>query len=313
MAAAHLLAADVTVHFHPDRLMKSGVSVAEGLLRDGLYKSQFETGVTNGSPSAHVGGDRDRWEGAAFGNAYEEAPLTERPKYGSLNVFRYPDGGSPRFGSSYLVLNSACIDRCTFSSSDTFAAPSHFGTANAFDAVALSLVESLATPEDRARLFDGSARGITDHGRALDEYIEVHVHGDIDLVSDVRAIVVDPSFIETSTMAHIREVGIRYDIEIRHHAGFTLKPREVPSDFRGERMPALAARVAEFAKHPGQLDAAALGQAARSLALDAERWADWASPEETWQHIKQLWHVLVRFGRADGRSCDVTSPAVLRL
>jgi Protein of unknown function (DUF3626) len=41
--------ARVTLNLHPDRLRRDGISVAEGLRREGLYRNQFETGVTNGS------------------------------------------------------------------------------------------------------------------------------------------------------------------------------------------------------------------------------------------------------------------------
>ncbi|WP_433619087.1 DUF3626 domain-containing protein [Paenibacillus cellulositrophicus] len=36
--------------------------------------------------------------------------------------------------------------------------------------------------------------------------------------------------------------------------------------------------------------------AAASLHNHPEEWQDWGSYDETLQHIKQLWHVLVRFG-----------------
>src|SRR5262245_44279240 len=42
--------ARVALHFHPERLARTGSSVAEGLLESGLYKSQFETGLSSGSP-----------------------------------------------------------------------------------------------------------------------------------------------------------------------------------------------------------------------------------------------------------------------
>jgi DNA phosphorothioation-dependent restriction protein DptG len=64
----------------------------------------------------------------------------------------------------------------------------------------------------------------------------------------------------------------------------------------------LAARVATFASVRDQFDAATLGRAAVDLYRNPQAWSDWATPEETWQHIKQLWHVLVRFGRPFGMS-----------
>src|SRR3712207_1114393 len=75
----------VTLNFHPDRLV-DGVIVVAALARDGVYRSQFETGVSNGGLTAYPGGDRWRWESRIFGGAYDDAPAALRPKYGALNV-----------------------------------------------------------------------------------------------------------------------------------------------------------------------------------------------------------------------------------
>ncbi len=37
----------VTLHFHPDRLV-SGVPILDSMAHDGVYRSQFETGTSNG-------------------------------------------------------------------------------------------------------------------------------------------------------------------------------------------------------------------------------------------------------------------------
>ena len=49
----------VALHFHPERVSRLGRSVAEGLLQDGVYKNQFDAGLSSGSPSAFPGGERD--------------------------------------------------------------------------------------------------------------------------------------------------------------------------------------------------------------------------------------------------------------
>jgi hypothetical protein len=49
----------VTLHFHPDRLV-GGAPILERMAR--VYRSQFETGVSNGGLTACPGGDRWRWE-----------------------------------------------------------------------------------------------------------------------------------------------------------------------------------------------------------------------------------------------------------
>lgn len=62
--------ARVAIHFHPERLSRFGKTVAEGLLETGIFKSQFETGISGGAPSACLAGRRDHWENRLFGGAY---------------------------------------------------------------------------------------------------------------------------------------------------------------------------------------------------------------------------------------------------
>jgi hypothetical protein len=90
--------------------------VAEALLADGVYRNQFETGLSSGSVSAFAGGARDTWESSLFGGAYhtEGVGSSERPKYGALELVRHPDGPIPRFGSCYLVLRQSVSTRTSF-------------------------------------------------------------------------------------------------------------------------------------------------------------------------------------------------------
>jgi len=57
-----LAAGRLTVNFHPDRVARSGRSVAAGLLDEGRYRSQWVTGISNGGRSAVIGGERAGWE-----------------------------------------------------------------------------------------------------------------------------------------------------------------------------------------------------------------------------------------------------------
>lgn len=299
----------VTSNFHPDRLGRDGKTVAEGLLGEGRYRSQFETGITNGSPTAFAGGDRDLWEEKLFGLAYKEPAVgaEERPKYGALDLMHHADGGSPRFGSCHLVLRREVARRCTFTWGDSHEAPAHAGTSDAFEPIAAALLDSL---DAKREALGRSDLGIAElvrmvssepvagaHGRALDAYVEAQVHGDIQLSADVEAVVVDPSFEGTPTGERLLELSSRYGVALRHHPGFALLIGDVPGDFRGPRMVPLARRVARFCAVADRLDAATLGRAAESLEREPQAWSDWGTPRETWQHIKQLWHVLVRFGR----------------
>ena len=90
--------ARVVVHFHPDRIGPKSITVAEDLLRGGEYLSQFVTGLSSGSRTAYPGGLRDTWERTLFGGAYHTLDSSNggRPKYGALELIRYPDGPWPR-------------------------------------------------------------------------------------------------------------------------------------------------------------------------------------------------------------------------
>ncbi|WP_240041009.1 DUF3626 domain-containing protein [Paenibacillus ginsengarvi] len=305
--------ARVTLNFHPDRISSAGYSVAEGLLREGVYRSQFETGVTNGSRTAYPGGSRDGWEQSLFGGAYQAPGVrsVERPKYGALNVMNYEDGGAPRFGSCYFRLRRSVTDRCTFTFGDSHTGPEPIGTADAFEPLAAALLEACETNQaalgtsgvnivSLVRLLgrrepDGRGAGI---GRALDDYIEAQVHGAIDLSADVEALVADPSFRGTAVGRVLEALSTKYAFELAWHPGFRLTVVSVPDDFRGPAMPPFALRIdREFGSASGWLDAHVLGKAAVSLHESPGSWQDWGTPDETFQHIKQLWHVLVRYGQ----------------
>jgi Protein of unknown function (DUF3626) len=59
----------VVLRFHPDRLGLKASTVAEALLEEGIYRNQFETGLSNGSLSTFPGGERDVWEKNLFDGA----------------------------------------------------------------------------------------------------------------------------------------------------------------------------------------------------------------------------------------------------
>ncbi|MEV4390360.1 DUF3626 domain-containing protein, partial [Micromonospora sp. NPDC049580] len=52
----------------------------------------------------------------------------------------------------------------------------------------------------------------------------------------------------------------------------------------------------EFARPGAPVDAELIGRGAVSVVTEPQRWADRGPVADTLQHLKQLWHVLVRFG-----------------
>lgn len=304
----------LTLNFHPDRLLGDGRTVAAALAAEGNYRSQFETGISNGGLTAFPGGDRDRWEESLFGGAYHSAQVgpAERPRYGGLNLLDHPDGACPRFGSCHLRLRSDVLARATFCFGDSHLGPKDCATIDVFEPVlaallhattetgislgvagmdATMLVRALMRRRRRGAWTPGAA------GRALDDYIEAQIHGDIDLSRDVEAMVVDPSFRRTDVGATLAKIARRHRFALHWHTGFELDVDRIDPDFRGPAIPPLAARIhAEFGRPGAPVDAALIGRAAASVVSDPAGWADRGPTDVTLQHLKQLWHVLVRFG-----------------
>ena len=145
LAGSVTITAPVVLNFHPDRIASDGRMVAEAMLEDGIYRNQFESGISNGGLTAFPGGDRDRWEERSFGGAYQRPGVSahERPKYGGLNLMQHPDGPCPRFGSCQLRLRQAVLARTTFSFGDSVTEPRDLGTLDAFDSVLAGLIEAV--------------------------------------------------------------------------------------------------------------------------------------------------------------------------
>ncbi|MFC6706917.1 DUF3626 domain-containing protein [Flexivirga alba] len=251
----------VTCSFHPDRWAGPDANdlVIERLARDRFYASQFVTGTSNGGLTAFRGGDRFRWESALFGGAYDEADPDLRPKYGALNHRFRRAGASPRFGSSYIRLAAHTLARTTFCYPDSFDDPSDFGVVGA-----CSLTD-LADADDRD---------------LLDDYVEAQVHGHVDLVTDVEALVLDPSYRGTSVEAAARDLPC----PVEWHDGFVASIGEIRAhpDYRGAEIVSLAAQLAT----DGVLTPRLIGDAARTGGHHP-------------QAIKQVWHYTARFGGPD--------------
>ena len=317
--------ARVVLHFHPDRLGIKRTTVAEALLKEGVYRNQFETGLSSGSTSAFAGGARDAWETTLFGGAYhtEEVTGSERPKYGALELVRYPDGPIPRFGSCYFVLRPSVSHRTsfTFAGSEDPHATERLGIIDRMHnvmAVLLAEIEEGGMAAPPWPPFRTHTLGVSDltvgrlldilkelsqpranpaaqkAGRVLDTLIEAQVHGPVDLHRDIELLVADPAFTATPTGTTLGKLASRYEIPLCWHGGFRLPVGDVPDDFRGSAMPRLAQRIAG---NDGTLDAAVIGIAEASLHQQPDAWRDWGSHAEALQHLKQLWHVLVHYSK----------------
>lgn len=252
-----LEATGVDVHLHPDAPAAGGSTVLDGLTSDGRWRTQFETGTSNGGLTAIPGGDRWRWESRLFGGAYDGASMRDRPVYGGLRVEEDPYGSAPRFGSAHLRLRDAVLERSTLCYPDSAFEPLAVGTVGLAGAVTEALHEPMTDP--------------------LDRYVEAHVHGGLRL-EDVEALVLDPSFRGTG----VEEAGRRTGLEVRWHPGYVLPSSRIPglASYRGQEVAEAAAAVAAG----GLLTPAVLGEARVASRFDP-------------QTLKRVWHLLAAFGR----------------
>lgn len=117
----------------------------------------------------------------------------------------------------------------------------------------------------------------TDTQDPLDDYIESHTHGTIDLPDDVEALVLDPCYRNTPIETAAQSLGCR----VEWHGGFTLTTTELRRHptYRGPEFVALGLSLARN----DRLDPRILGDAARTGHHDP-------------QALKRVWHYLARFG-----------------
>jgi hypothetical protein len=245
----------VTMNFHPDRRAGDRM-ILPAMARDGVYRSQFVTGTSNGALTAHPGGDRWRWESRIFAGAYDHVPAGERPVYGALNYRRAAVGGAPRFGSAHFRLTADTLARATFCYPDSSTGPSAFGVADRFALLELAEADGLD---------------------ALDGHIEAQIHGPVSLDRDVEALVLDPCYRGTA----VEDAARRLPCAVEWHPGFRLTVEHLRRhpDYRGREYVDLGAQIAI----DGRLDPRAIGDAARTGRFHP-------------QALKRVWHCLARFG-----------------
>lgn len=258
----------VTLNFHPDRLLH-GKPILDAMAGDGVYRSQFVTGTSNGGLTARPGGDRWRWESRIFGGAYDEAAAHQRPVYGALNFRRKPVGGAPRFGSAHFRLTAPTSTRSTFCYPDSFLEPRDFGVV-----ARMGLIE----------------RALADRQDELDDYVEAQVHGPVELPRDVEALVLDPCYRGTT----VERAAVSLGCPVEWHSGFRLGVEELRlhPDYRGQEYVDCGMRIAVG----GMLDPRIVGNAARAGVHDP-------------QAVKKVWHYLARFGSPGGAPDGRATPA----
>ncbi|MGW6657879.1 DUF3626 domain-containing protein [Rhodococcus sp. NPDC055024] len=185
------------------------------------------------------------------------ASIARQGTYVTQFETRTSNGGlTAHHGGDRWRWESRTLDRTTFCFPDSVFEPSLFGTAEA-----MSLVD---------------AAGATEFADPLDHYIEAHVHGVVDIGTDVEALVLDPSYRGTQ----VEEIAHSLTCPVLWHYGYAVDADEVAEhpDYRGATIVDLAREVAL----DGRLTPAILGLARRG-SYDP-------------QDVKKVWHYIARFG-----------------
>lgn len=261
------MAPRIVLHFHPGWGF-GDATVLEAMARSGWYRSQWQTGTSNGGLTAHRGGDRWRWESRMFAGRYDDAPASERPVYGAWNRNDDQYGASPRFGSAYLRLRPEATERATFCWPDSVYQPQVIGGPEKLEELCQLADSRTVHPSELS-----AAAADLPLDDPLNDYVEAHVHGGVSLVRDVEAVVVDPTDRDAQS-ATLESLGCA----VEEHSGYRVSADAIDLDYRGS-VPVELARLLG-----GEVTPARLSEASRSGDHDA-------------QAIKWLWHCLARFGR----------------
>jgi hypothetical protein len=229
---SHLKGA-ITLQFHPDWPHRDR-TVIESMAADGVYRSQFATGISNGGLTAFPGGDRWSWETRLFAGRYDAAGPHDRPVYGAWNRRHSPYGGAIRFGSAFVQLKAEAIPNATFCFPDSAFEPTDFG--------ADEVLPRLCAMADTAGFDD------------LDDYVEAHAHGQVRFSAEVEFIALDPCFLGTS----IEAAATRLGCDVRFHPGYTVATSMLDPEYRGPELVKLAQSLGDV------LTPDVIGKAARS-------------------------------------------------
>jgi hypothetical protein len=113
-------------------------------------------------------------------------------------------------------------------------------------------------------------------GRALDRFIEVQVHCELNLRNDVERLVADPAFRDRPTREVLTAILKTNGVPLSWHPGYRMPGSKVPDTFRDYPVRPLPERIAS----DGMLDAAHINAAANSVKLKPQAWEGWASDDD---------------------------------
>jgi hypothetical protein len=172
--AEQLKASPITINIELHRGQFEGLSVAEGLLREGRYLNTFEIQERYGIRRGTTFESDLRVQQNLF-DIPLNAPSSERPVYGAVNVMRFVEGAASDYGPDYLELREEVKKRTTLFYTNTAIATTEHER------------KSLASFDHPINALHWS---LVQYGQLSHRYIEAQIHGGVSL-KDVKRLVIN--------------------------------------------------------------------------------------------------------------------------
>jgi hypothetical protein len=225
--------AQITVNFQPDKMTGAGAPLIDRLTAEDEYRNQFETKISGGSLAPTEGSMRDGWERTIFRGDYHTHSLipAERPKYGSLNAEENARGGATHYGNSFLVLKDGVKNRLTLTPYDSSVMNADLvGTMSHLENV---LVNSYLPDGKLTEIMNKALGRSGAAGDFSSNYIEVQVHGPIDLKTDTARVVANAMYKGNATYEpKLREFAKKLGVELEWTNGTIIyDDNSVPVNF----------------------------------------------------------------------------------
>lgn len=201
---------DAIVHFGRDQQHP-----VPWLSNEDFLKNTFEVyGGGNYTDDGVYGGRMD-WENNLFNKIYKQSCDHKlRVKYGCLNLMSDARGcgSAAGYGRSYMILKPEVKKRTTFVSGDSCQKQTHICTFEHFVQLILYLDEAtLRNVISMAKFIKGKTH-IRPDVNNLYNYVEIQIHGDVQISRDVEHIMMYRPNIDAAIIHRLKRDGIPYTI-----------------------------------------------------------------------------------------------------
>lgn len=150
----------------------------KNILDEPVLKSIYET---NTKGEAYLS-NRTNIESNMFNKKYDNCDVKERPKYASLNISMHKNGNPlcQRYGNKVIFFNENIKKRSSFMYGDSFGGQMYLCTFEYPLAILYHMKNDI-------KKIENIMNNINDY---LNSYIEVQIHGNIDLITDIKKIII---------------------------------------------------------------------------------------------------------------------------